>query len=85
MVIKKFDGKLNVVGSKISQIRQSKEWSYTDLATKLQLLGLNMHRQQIYNIEHNKRAIRDWELFCFAKALGVKIDDFYDDIRDKLD
>lgn len=45
------EGKLNVVGSKIKYYRELNNLSYQKLSDKLMLLGIDIHKQAIYNIE----------------------------------
>ena len=49
------EGKLNVVGSKIKYYRELNNLSYQKLSDKLMLLGIDIHKQAIYNIEKGIR------------------------------
>ena len=80
----KFEGNLNVVGSNIRKIRKEKGFSYEYLATKLELMGISIHRQSIYDIEKNKRAVKDYELYGLAKALDVDVNVLLEDIKKRL-
>ena len=52
---RKVNGNLNVVGNKIKYYRESNNLSYQKLSDKLMLLGVDIHKQAIYNIEIGKR------------------------------
>lgn len=47
-------------------------------------MGIIIHKQSIYDIEHNRRTVKDFELFGLAKALDIKVDDLLQDIFKKL-
>ena len=56
------EGKLNVVGEKIKYYRELNKLSYQKLSDKLMLLGIDIHKQAIYNIEIGIRTVVDYEL-----------------------
>ena len=56
---RKIDGSLNVIGNKIKYYREKNNLSYQKLSDKLMLLGVDIHKQAIYNIEVGKRTIVD--------------------------
>ena len=78
------EGKLNVVGTKIKYYRELNNLSYQKLSDKLMLLGIDIHKQAIYNIEVGKRTIVDFELCAFAKCFGISVNDLTDEYFDKL-
>ena len=51
------EGKLNVVGSKIKYYRELNNLSYQKLSDQLMLLGIDIHKQAIYNIEKGIRTV----------------------------
>ena len=55
---RKVNGNLNVVGNKIKYYRESNNLSYQKLSDKLMLLGVDIHKQAIYNIEIGKRTLK---------------------------
>ena len=71
------DGKLNISGEKISQLRMALpgKISQRKLADKLQLEGLTIDKNAIQQIESGKRFVIDTELKAFAKVLGVTADE----------
>ena len=78
------EGKLNVVGTKIKYYRELNNLSYQKLSDKLMLLGIDIHKQAIYNIEVGKRTIVDFELCAFAKCFGISVNDLTDEYFEKL-
>lgn len=71
---KELDGKLNVTGNNIHRIRVEKELSAQQLSDKLIMIGLDIHRQAIYDIESGKRTVADYELCAIAEMLNTSSD-----------
>ena len=69
------EGKLNVVGEKIKYYRELNKLSYQKLSDKLMLLGIDIHKQAIYNIEIGIRTEVDYELSGFAKCFKITVKD----------
>ena len=65
------DGKLNLLGERIAQLRKKSGLSQNSLARELQLLGVNLNKNAVSNIELGKRSISDIELFAIIAALHV--------------
>lgn len=80
-LIVKFNGNMNVIGRLLKQYRIKKGLSYEQLSTKLELMGISIHKQSIYDIENNKRTVKDYELFGIAHVLGIDVNDLLEDIK----
>lgn len=83
-LIKKFNGKKNIVAEQIKKYREEQNMSYEILSAKLELMGISIHRQSLYDIEANKRTVKDYELFGIAKVLGIDVNDLLVDIKEDL-
>lgn len=68
------NGRLNVTGSNINRIRTEQNISAQALSDKLIILGIDIHRQAIYDIESGKRSVADYELCAIAEMLNVTAD-----------
>lgn len=68
------DGKKNLIGSQLKRLRKEKDLSTRDLATQLQLTGIDIDRNVINRIENNKRYVTDIEIRAIAKILNVSYD-----------
>ena len=79
--INKFDGNMNVISSTLKKYREQKGYSYEVLSAKLDLLGISIHKQSLYDIENNKRTVKDYELFGIAYVLEIDVNDLLKDIR----
>ena len=76
--------KLNIVGNKIKYYRELNNLSYQKLSDKLMLLGIDIHKQAIYNIEIGIRTVVDYELCGFAKCFNISVNDLTDDYFNTL-
>ena len=70
MKIYDYQGKKNVSGDMIRQLRVKNRMSQNDLAARVQVEGVMLERDSISRIE---RFVADYELFVFAKVLGVDV------------
>ena len=77
-------GKLNVVGNKIRYYRELNNFSYQKLSDMLMLIGIDIHKQAIYNIEKGIRTVVDYELCGFAKCFNITVNDLTNDFYNKL-
>ena len=80
-LIVRFEGNMNVIGKVLKKYRIEKNLSYEKLSAKLELMGISIHKQSLYDIENNKRTVKDYELFGIAYVLGVDINELFEDIR----
>ena len=85
MGVRKLKNKyFNVISKNVQKYRSLCGLSQPDLCRKLSLLGINMYNNDIYRIEHNKKSVKDFELYALAKVLGVTIDDLLEGIEEKF-
>lgn len=75
--IRKLNNNVNIVGSNIKKYREQQKLSQPDLCRKMQLIGVEMFIADIYEIEHNKRLVKDFEIKAFCMALNITFDDLY--------
>ena len=80
-LITRFNGNMNVIGRLLKEYRIKKDLSYEKLYAKLELMGISIHKQSLYDIENNKRTVKDYELFCIAYILGIDVNDLLLDMR----
>ncbi len=84
-LIVKFEENMNVINRLLKEYRIEKKISYEKLSAKLELLGISIHKQSLYDIENNKRTVKDYELYGLAKVLDIDVNDLLADIKEKLD
>lgn len=78
-VIRKLDSNVNIIGANLKRIRESQNLSQADLCCKLELLGVTMFKSDVYEIENNKRLVKDFESKAICIALSVSLDELYSD------
>ncbi len=76
MKISKYYNSKNISGTMLRKLRLEKGFSQQRLAEKVQLEGIELSAKEISKIENNDRLVQDFELFAFAKVLGVSADKF---------
>ncbi len=69
--MKKFNNKPNIIGNLIKTARQKKKYTKVDLCRELELLGIEMSRNEIYRIENNQMIVKDFELVAFCIVLDI--------------
>ena len=79
MKIYDFEGRKNICGNKVREIRQKQRLSQSDLAARLQVAGVIIERDSISRIESGTRFVADYELKVLSKVLGVDINVLLDE------
>ena len=83
-LITRFNGNMNVIGRLLKEYRIKRDLSYEKLSAKLELMGISIHKQSLYDIENNKRTVKDYELFGLAYVLGIDVNDLLADMKKKF-
>ena len=73
--MKKFEDKPNVVGELIKSARLKKKYSKVDVSTKLDLLGINLTRAELYRIENFGMIVKDFELIGLCIVLDINYEE----------
>ena len=76
--MKKFNNNPNIAGQLIKKARERKGFTKVDLCRELELLGIEMSRNEIYRIETNKMIVKDFELVAFCLILDINFNDLKD-------
>lgn len=77
-----FNGNKNVTGDRLRQYREAAGLSQSQIAAKMQTLGVNIDQQMISRIEKNQRFVTDYELASFCRILNVQLEDMLKDYYD---
>ena len=67
------DGKNNICGNKIAQLRKQKKLSQRKMGAMLQLAGYDVDNYFIRRIENGERFVTDIELKMFSEFFKVDI------------
>ena len=62
----------NLIFEKLRQYREAANMSQTELAARMQCLGIPLYQQAISKIERNRRYVLDYELLGFCRVLHVR-------------
>lgn len=73
--MKKFNNKRNIIGNLIKKHRELMHYSKTQLSNKLELLGIELDRFELYKIENGKTSVKDFELIGLCMVLDIKLDE----------
>ena len=65
------DGRKNLIGPRVRQLRKERGLSQEALMAQLQLLGMDSERGVIKRIENGTRFVSDIELRLLAEYFGV--------------
>ncbi|MCM1566689.1 MAG: helix-turn-helix transcriptional regulator [Dehalobacter sp. 4CP] len=65
------------IGVNIQRLRKSRNYSQTDMITKLQLLGRSMSRANYAHIEQGVRNIYVSDLILLKEILNVDYEEFF--------
>ena len=69
------DGRNNLCGKKVSEIRIEMGLSQRELADRLQIAGIDIHKNAIQRIESGERFVTDIELRVLSEVLLCRIED----------
>ena len=69
---------LNIVAKNLKKYREERNLSQPDICRDLALMGIPMYINDIYKIEHNKRTVKDYELYAFCKVLNITYEQVFD-------
>ena len=78
MKVKTLNGNLNIIGKNLRKYRRLKELSQPAICRELALLGVTMYISDIYQIQHSKKTLKDFEAFAFCKVLNISLEDLFD-------
>lgn len=73
MKIYDYNGKKNVSGERIRELRLKKRWSQSMLAEQLQLAGIIIGRDSVNRIENGSRFVADYEIRVLSEIFNVPI------------
>ncbi len=78
MKVKTLNGNLNIIGKNLKKYRALRGLSQPAICRKLDLLGVTMYISDIYEIEHGKKTVKDFEAFAFCKVLDISLEELYE-------
>lgn len=82
MKASRYNNNRNIAGKIIRENRENLGLSREKLSSRLALLGVTLYDNDIYLIENNKRAIKDFELMALCKVLEINSEELKEYIKD---
>ena len=79
MKVKTLNGNVNIIGRNLRKYRLERNLSQPRICQKLDLIGVTMYNCDIYEIEHGKKTVKDFEALAFCKVLSITLDQLYSD------
>ncbi len=73
--MKKFNDCRNVIGNTIKKYRELRNLTKTELSHKLELLGIELDRFELYKIETAKTSVKDFELIGLCIVLDIDFEE----------
>ena len=73
--MKKFNEYRNIIGPLLKGHREQKNYTKTELSHKLEVLGIDLDRFELYKIETAKKSVKDFELIALCMVLDINMDE----------
>lgn len=70
------DGRNNITGIKMKELRKALKISQRELSDRLQVVGLDIDKNAVQRIESGQRFVTDIEILAIAKCFNVTIHNF---------
>lgn len=67
------DGRNNIAGIKMKELRKALKISQRELSDRLQVVGLDIDKNAVQRIESGQRFVTDIEILTIAKCFNVTI------------
>ena len=67
------DGRNNIAGIKMKELRKALKISQRELLDRLQVVGLDIDKNAVQRIESGQRFVTDIEILTIAKCFNVTI------------
>lgn len=77
MKTNKYKNKLNFLGKLIATKRKELKMSQNMLAGKMQLMGVNIGKNDISKLESQNRIIKDYELIALKDILNIDFNNIH--------
>lgn len=80
----KYNNQLNVISNNVKKYRKLYNFSLTDLSNKLQLLGIDIPKSSLQNIENGKRIVKEYEFYALCNVFNISMEEMLKDFIDTL-
>ena len=83
--MKKFNNKRNIIRAIVRKNREKMHYSKTELSHKLELLGVELDRFELYKIENAKTSVKDFELIALCIVLHIDFNEIKDELAHEIE
>ena len=83
--MKKFNEKRNIIGEIVRKNREKMNYSKTELSHKLELLGVEIDRFELYKIETSKTSVKDFELVALCIVLNIDFNEIKKELENDIE
>lgn len=83
--MKKFNEKRNIIGNVVKENREKLHYSKTELSHKLELLGVELDRFELYKIETAKTSVKDFELIALCIVLNIDFNEVKKQLENEVE
>lgn len=80
----KYNGRLNVTGKKIKELRLKNNLSLSNLSIKLALMGIDISKPSLHKLENGNRVIKDYELYGLSEVFNVPVSELLSDFASEI-
>lgn len=81
----KYNNNLNVIGKNMKKYRKANRMTLDTVSTKLQLLGIDIPKSSLQNIEVGKRIVKEYEFYALCKIFNVSMEEMLEDFIKEID
>ena len=83
--MKKFNEKRNIIGEIVRKNREKMNYSKTELSHKLELLGVELDRFELYKIETSKTSVKDFDLVALCIVLNIDFNEIKKELENDIE
>ena len=83
--VKRYNNKLNVISDNLRTYRENANLSLDKLSDKLQLMGIDIPKPSLQNIENGKRIVKEYEFYAICKVLNISMEDMLKDFIKEIE
>lgn len=80
----KYNGKLNVISDNVRKYREEQKLSLAQLSNKLLLMGVDIPKPSLQNIENGKRIVKEYEFYALCKVFNLSMEEMLKDFIKKM-
>lgn len=77
-MLKTQDGRKNLIGLKLKELRESRGLSQRELAKQFQLIGCDIDQNVITRTERGERKVCDKEIWAITIVFGISVTELFD-------